>query len=158
MKLKEVLFQGLLAAVYVVLTLMSVGLSYGPVQFRVSEVLLILVFFNPKHVIGLLLGTFIANVVGSPYGLDWFVGTLASLVALGLMIALKRWRYFALLMPTLSNALFIGWLIWFSSHQTVPFIPAALTVGFGEFIVTFVLGSVILRWIEQNKSLKEVLS
>ena len=157
MKLRDFFFQGLLAASYVVLTLVSAGLSYGPIQFRVSEVLLILVFFRPKHAIGIVLGTFIANVLGSPYGLDWIVGTLATLVALVLMIKLASWRWLALLMPTLSNGLLIGWLIWFSTNQQVPFLPATVTVAFGEFVVTFILGSLILKWMDGNNALKEIL-
>ena len=41
------MFVGLIAAMYVVLTLALAPISYGPVQFRVSELLKPLVLFNP---------------------------------------------------------------------------------------------------------------
>ena len=38
----------IIAALYVALTWVLAPISYGAIQFRISEVLLLLVFFNPK--------------------------------------------------------------------------------------------------------------
>ena len=43
----------LIAAVYVALTMMFAPISFGPVQFRISEALCILPFFTPAAVPGL---------------------------------------------------------------------------------------------------------
>ena len=62
MYLKDLIFQALIGAIYVVLVLVLIPISFGQVQFRIAEALLVLVFFNKKNMIGLLLGTFVANL------------------------------------------------------------------------------------------------
>ena len=50
------LVQGaLIAALYVALTMMFAPISFGPVQFRISEALCILPFFTPAAIPGLFL-------------------------------------------------------------------------------------------------------
>ena len=55
----------LIAAVYVALTMMFAPISFGPVQFRISEALCILPFFTPAAVPGLFLGCLISNLLGT---------------------------------------------------------------------------------------------
>ena len=42
---------GLIAAIYVVATMLCSSLAYGQVQFRVSEVLMLLCYFNKDYII-----------------------------------------------------------------------------------------------------------
>lgn len=49
----------MIAAIYIVLTLMLLPVSYGPIQFRVSEALCILPYFTPAAVPGLFIGCMI---------------------------------------------------------------------------------------------------
>ena len=44
--------QAMIAAIYAVLTWMIPSLSYGPIQFRISEVMTLLAFFNPEYIVG----------------------------------------------------------------------------------------------------------
>ena len=46
----------MIAAIYVVLTMVFAPISFGPVQFRISEALCILPFFTPAAVPGLFIG------------------------------------------------------------------------------------------------------
>ncbi|MFC2026171.1 QueT transporter family protein [Chloroflexota bacterium] len=55
-----------IAALYAVFTILLAPISYGPVQFRVSEFFKIFVLFNPWLSIGIGIGTFFANLA-SPY-------------------------------------------------------------------------------------------
>ena len=149
--------QAFIASIYVVLTLISSPLAYGPIQFRIAETLLILVLINPRHGVGILVGTLIANVMGSPYALDWIVGTMASLQVVLLMTWLREHRHLALLMPAVINGPIIGWLIWYTTEGVVPFWPSALSVAFGEWVVTYVLGLLLWEPMTRNKALMEVL-
>src|SRR5699024_9571520 len=81
--------QGIAAALYAVLTLALQNLSYGPLQFRVSEVMTLLAFFNPEYIWGLTLGCFLANLL-SPYLMDIIIGTLASFIAVYAMSKCKN--------------------------------------------------------------------
>ena len=51
-----------IAAIYVALTMAFQPISFGPVQFRISEALCILPFFTPAAIPGLFVGCFLSNL------------------------------------------------------------------------------------------------
>ena len=140
-----------LAALYAALTLMLPMLSYGPVQIRFSEALTVLPFFFPEAVPGLAIGCLIANLLGSPYVLDWIFGTLATLLAAFWTSRMKN-KWLAPLPPVICNGVIGGAeSAWFETGFTAGF-PAAwlyngATVGIGELIACYVLGLLLLRLI-----------
>lgn len=74
MNTKKLTRIGLVAAIYVVLTWILPMFSYGPIQFRISEILTLLAFYNPIYVLSITIGAFISNII-SPLGIiDMFVG------------------------------------------------------------------------------------
>ena len=94
------------AALYAALTL-APGLNtlaYGPVQFRVSEVLMVFACFDPAAVAGLAVGCAIANLGSPMMPLDVFAGAALTLVAAGVMYAIGP-RVVALAVPVVVNGL-----------------------------------------------------
>ena len=82
---------GMIAAVYAACTLAALvllqGLAWGPVQFRISEALVVLAVLTPAAVPGLTIGCIVANVAnmviagtGALGLLDVVFGSLATLV------------------------------------------------------------------------------
>ena len=115
---------GVIAALYAVLTLALPMLSYGPVQIRFSEALTVLPFFLPEAIPGLAVGCFVANLLGSPYALDWVVGTLATLLA-ALWTSKLRHKWLAPMPPVVCNMVIVGAEIaWFEGGFTAAFLPA----------------------------------
>ena len=154
--LKDFILQSMIAAIYVVLVFVFQFLSFETVQFRIAEVLLILVFFNKKHAIGLTLGTFVANYLMSPYGIvDALFGTLATVIALILMIIISKPKLLSLLFPALSNAVVIGLMI--SIMNQIPFLPIAMWVFLGEAAVMLVLGYPLYIYLNDNQHFKEIM-
>lgn len=154
--LKDFLLQSMIAAMYVVLVFVFQFLSFETVQFRIAEVLLILVFFNKRYAIGLTLGTFVANYLMSPYGIvDALFGTLATVVALILMIIISKPKWFSLLFPAISNAIVIGLMI--SIMNQIPFLPIAMWVFLGEAAVMLVLGYPLYEYLNKNQHFKEIM-
>lgn len=146
---KRLVAYALVAAVYVVLTLGFAPISYGNIQFRVSEVLTLLPFFNPGFIIPLALGTFIANMF-SPLGWpDMVFGTLATVIAVIGVSKMKN-LFVASLWPVVVNAIIVG------LELTVLFkLPMWLTmfeVGFGEFVVVSIAGVALFTALSKNKS------
>ena len=100
-------------AAYAVMTIALAPISYGALQFRVSEVLCILPFFIPGTVWGLFAGCILANLLtGNIF--DIIFGSLATLLA-GLCTAAfgKRSQrtgsaLLACLMPVVFNAAQVG--------------------------------------------------
>lgn len=127
----------LIAAVYAVLTIALAPISYGNIQFRVSEVLTLLAYFNPVFIPGLTIGTFIANLM-SPLGLiDIIFGTLATFISVFLMSKMKR-LWIASLMPVLVNGAIIG--LELNYLFQLPLWLTMFQVAFGEFVVVTVVG------------------
>ncbi|MEG0320128.1 MAG: QueT transporter family protein, partial [Niameybacter sp.] len=78
---KRLVTVALVAALYAVLTVALAPISYGNLQFRVSELMVLLAFFDPFYIGGLTLGCFIANLLGPNGIMDVIFGTLATFVS-----------------------------------------------------------------------------
>lgn len=157
---RDLTVQVMVAAIYVTLTLAFWQLSFSVnIQFRLAEILLILVFFNKKHAYGILTGTFIANLF-SPFGpIDALFGTLASLVAIVPMTFLKKRWYLAILLPVLSNALIIPMMAaLLDSTLWQGYWVFAGYVALGELAVMVLLGIPFYFYTQKNKAFKELIS
>ena len=79
-KAKFIALSAMLAAAYVVLTLISslFGLSSGAIQVRISEMLCVLAAFTPAAVPGITIGCLLANIICGGTIYDIIFGTLAT--------------------------------------------------------------------------------
>lgn len=146
---------GLVAAVYAVVTLALSFISYGPIQFRVSEILMFLPLLGKEYIVALTLGCLLANLIG-PYGVpDIVFGTLATLISAILVYMTpklfknsKLTLFIASLWPTIVNAIVVGWML----HQFVglPFVLSAIEVGFGEFVVITLVGLPVFKMVNNK--------
>ena len=69
-----------IAAIYVVLTILFAPISFGPVQFRISEALCVLPYFTPAAVPGVFVGCLLSNLLCGAAALDVIFGSLATLI------------------------------------------------------------------------------
>ena len=142
---------GIISAIYVIITLLSSPLSYGQIQFRISEALILLCFFNKDYIISMTLGCFIANLF-SPLGLiDAGFGTAATLIAV-VLIYMCRNRlnlFWVSLFPVVSNAIIIA--IELKIVYDVPLIASMGWVALGEFVCVSILGVVLFKAMSSNK-------
>jgi len=156
---RKIVFAGIVAALYATLTIAVAPIAYGPIQFRIAEVLCILPFFFPVTVPGLFIGCVIANLL-SPYGmLDIIAGSSASLLAALCTMWLGRLnrssisiKALACFPPVIFNALMIGAVIaWATTESAAAFWPAyalyGLQVGFGQLVVLYALGFPLMIYL-----------
>ena len=164
----------ILAALYCALTIACAPISYGLVQFRISEVFCILPFFTPWTVWGLYVGCMLSNLFTSAnILLDVIFGSLATLLA-GLCTAyfgrtyrrrgVFSWhsRILACLMPVLFNGLIIGAIWAATTMSTAPLANTFLlsmliaggTVALGEFAVMFLLGLPVISLLPRTRILR----
>lgn len=151
---RQLAIAGIIAAIYASLTLLLPIPQYGAVQLRVAEAMTVLPFLFPEAIPGLAVGCFLANLLGSPYVLDWVFGTAATLLAALWTSRLKN-RYLAPMPPVICNALIVGAEIaYFSVLDGEAFLPAfafnILTVGLGEALACFALGLPLLCWLSKS--------
>ena len=158
-----------IAAAYAVLTILLAPISYGPVQFRVSEVLTVLPFLMPGTVWGIFAGCVLANLYTGSI-LDIVFGSLATFLA-GLCTAWfgKRGntvknRLLGCLMPVLFNAVIVGAVLtWGYQIRPAPepiksFVFNAASVGVGELGVLYFIGYTLLRQLPKIKVIREFIT
>lgn len=146
----------IVAAIYVVLTVSPPFnmVSYGPYQFRISEMMNFLVFFHRKYLFAVTLGVMVANFF--TYGwLDVAVGGLSTFIFVGLGVKLFKHYQQERILGGLFNKAFFYFSVFFSismltiaAELTVltgaPFLLTWLTTGLGE-LASLLVGSVIIE-------------
>lgn len=146
---KEVVFNAMIACVYVVVTLAIEPLAYGAIQMRISEVLVFLAFYNKKYIPGLVIGCLIANLF-SPLGVwDICFGTLATVGACIAMYQLKN-LYLGAIAGSLINGIIVGAELTIVFHD--PFLINFFYVFVGELAV-LIIGAIIFQLLERNVTL-----
>ncbi|MBQ9413870.1 MAG: QueT transporter family protein [Clostridia bacterium] len=155
---------GVIAALYAALTLILPVLSFGPVQFRLSEALTILPVFTPAAIPGLTLGCVLANAIGlgvgaNPAGLmDIAFGSVATLLAALCSYGLRNVRWFGVpvlstIPPVFFNAAIIGLELCFmvlGGFSWEGFGLMAAEVGAGEAVVAIAGGVIVFLAIEKT--------
>lgn len=155
MQNRKITIIGLIAALYAVVTLSLGTFAYGPIQFRISEILMFLPLFGKEYIIALTIGCFLANVLGTLGLPDIIFGTLATLISAILvyytprMIKNEKYRLFiASLWPTVINALIVGWELY--KFFGLPFMLSAMQVAFGEFVVITIIGLPLFKMVNNK--------
>lgn len=162
--LRETALAGLIAAVYAVLGLAFLPISFGVYQIRVAEALTVLPFLTRAAIPGLFVGCLIANMFGGMGWQDIVFGSLLTLIAAVLtrmVFLLSRWLQerqavagdtvgvvLAPLPPVLVNAFgvsaylapILGIGYWFSVQM----------IGVGQLIACYLLGLPLLRLLQKR--------
>ena len=167
MSVKRLVRCAVIAALYVVLCLVLQPFSSGAVQVRVAEALCLLPVFGAEYIVGVVLGCFLANLLGSTI-VDVIFGTLATLLACLVTYKLRNIRIKGLavaasLPPVLFNAVIIGIeiaVMFPAPSSRAPIWLACITngisVGIGELISCTVLGVLLVRIIEASPAGRKV--
>ncbi len=158
----------MIAAVYAATTLVVMlflgWMSWGPVQFRISEALTVLALFTADAIPGLWLGCIVANVanialsgVGTLGLLDVVFGSLATALGAWFSWHFRNRPAIAVLGPVLANAIivpaYLPFMLQGLGFYTIPFtsinlegayVPMYLfgfvATGLGEAAVMYLLG------------------
>ncbi len=147
-RLKYLARAAMIGAIYVVLTLIFAPISYGMIQVRISEMLMVLPYFTAAAVPGLFVGCLIANIFGGHGMLDIVFGSLATLIAAYLVTKLEN-KYLVPLPPVIINALIVGQVL--SIVLEMPFYLTATWVGIGQVVACYGLGLPLLLFLEKRR-------
>jgi len=134
---KSIARNGLIAAIYFLLTFLTTPFSFMGIQIRIAEAMILLCFFKRDYAIGLTLGCALSNLF-SPMGvLDVLFGSLATLASC-ILVSLFRHLFLATLIPVIINGFVVGAELFLLLEE-----PFWINVGFvalGEFVAVSVLG------------------
>ena len=166
-----VAFGGVIAALYVVLTIIAaaLGIASGAIQVRLSEALTILPVFTAAAVPGLTVGCVLANLITGCAAWDVVFGSMATLLgAIGTRMLRDR-PAIAWIPPVVSNMLIVPVVLMkvygvdsvdvFGSvfNGDSLWIMLVVTVGIGEVIACGVLGMLLYQALKKNPRILEAL-
>ena len=147
--LKLLTVNAAIVAVYFVLTVMLEPFSYAQIQFRLSEILMVLVLINFKVAPGIVLGCFTANFF-SPLGIwDVVFGTLATIICLVLMFVFRKNIFIALLAPTIVGSAIVAVML--NLILGLPFLETFIYVAVGEGCVLYLIGVPFYYLVQKNE-------
>ena len=150
---KLVVINAMIAGVYAVLTLAISPIAYSEIQFRLSEIIVFLAFYNRRYIPGLTIGCIIANLF-SPMGmLDIVFGTLSTIIVCIAMYLIKN-RYLAAGAGAIITGMIIGAESWYAFN--IPYVINAIYVAVGELIV-LIIGALVFKSLEKNDRLMNLL-
>lgn len=150
---KLIVINAMIAGIYAVLTLTISPIAYSEIQFRLSEIMVFLAFYNYKYTPGLVIGCAIANLF-SPMGLlDVVFGTISTVFVCIAMSKINN-RYLASFVGAVITGLIIGGELWYAYQ--IPYFINALYVAIGELGV-LIIGNLVFKTLEKNKRFIHIL-
>lgn len=127
-KTQEIALSGIIAGLYVILSLLTLPVASGAIQFRVSEGLTLLPLFFIEAVPGLFLGCLLSNLISGCMALDIILGSVVTLLAsiltyfVGKIIKSKAGQIaVGGIFPVLLNALILP-LIWLLCYGAIEYV------------------------------------
>ena len=141
MKTKDIALIGVVAAVYVVLTVLLSPISYGALQFRASEMLKPMALKGRQYVLALTVGLFIANLY-SPFagGLELIFMPTVCFVGGEIAYRLRNKRFIAI--ATYSTIISCAVALMLKILINAPYAVTAVCVFIPEIILMFIGGKV----------------
>ncbi len=146
-----IVFSAAIAAIYTVLTIIFIPISFGPIQFRISEILCILPFFTPAAIPGLFIGCLLSNFLCGAATLDVIFGSLATLAGAIGSYKLRKTKWLVCVPPILANTIVIPWVLRYAYGSEDLIIYAMITVGIGEILAIGVLGNILMGVLNHYK-------
>lgn len=153
-------FAAVVGAIYAILTMVLAPISYGPLQFRISEALCVLSYFTPAAAWGLFIGCAIANTLSAAGLPDVIFGSIATLIACLGMSAVGKYmkdslksRLLACFLPVIVNAVIVGAMLTYAYIGLSPlehpgaFAVCAGEVALGELPVMYLFGLPLMSWL-----------
>lgn len=138
--LKFITRSALIGALYFVLSTVVSPIAFGPVQFRLSEALVLLAVFFPEGIAGLTVGCVLANFAFSPYGFyDMIFGGIATLLGAVGTYLLRKNIPLSALPPIIFNALLVP-VVWVLDGSDTIYVLSALEIFASEVVTVGVIG------------------
>ena len=152
-KTKNIVQSALIAALYVIFTLIAnaLGLANGIIQVRISEALCILPVFTVSAIPGLFLGCLISNIITGCALWDILLGSVATLIgAVGTYLLRKR-RILSYIPPIAANTIIVPLVLSYVYNFEGALWYFAITVCIGEIISCGLLGEGLYRIVKKNE-------
>ena len=157
---QELTKMGVIAALYIAITLVVAPVGFGPIQFRLSEMFNYLALFHKRYVIAVTVGVVIVNFF-SPFGLiDVVVGGLSTFLVLVISrVATKRMKNLKAQMVVMATIVVVSMFtiagqIYFVVGETESFWFMYLTIALGQ-LVSMTIGGFVIYFVSKKIDLRK---
>ncbi|MDK2802194.1 MAG: QueT transporter family protein [Oscillospiraceae bacterium] len=138
---------------YFIISIFISPVSYGVIQFRISEILVLLPFIDKRYSIGIILGCLATNFF-SPFGIiDMIFGTFATFLTV-IMVSKSRSLFIASLWPTIFSIIIS---IQITLIQNIPILISSMQIMISEFIIVTIIGYPLFKIIIKNPKLYNMI-
>jgi uncharacterized membrane protein len=151
--IKDIAIGAGFAAVYVALTYALVPLSYGPIQFRISEILMLFPFWNKRFILPAIIGVAIANLFSPLGAIDIVTGVVIAVITYTTIIWIRN-KVADVILYSLLCGILVGLEITYVDKT--PYIINFLTVTAGQLGVCL-LGLFVIRIMNHNDYIRNLL-
>ena len=139
---------GIVAALYFALTIASYPIAFGNINFRISELLVLLCFWRPDFIVGITVGCFMSNIFSTLGPYDMLFGTFATLLSC-VLVAFSPKLIIGTFFPIAINAFVVAFeLYWLAGMEFWPMV-GYVAVGEGTIIA---LSYLLWMLLWRNKS------
>jgi uncharacterized membrane protein len=161
MNVRFIAISAIIAAVYIAITAPLFMISFGQVQFRVAEMLNHLVAFNPRYMLGIVLGVFISNFMLSSVGpIDLVFGVGHTILTLGIFIFICKFVKNIIVRLIINSLLFTFTMFIIALQLNIvlefPFWITWLYVAIGEFVV-MMIGVPVMYYLNKRLNFKKLI-
>jgi uncharacterized membrane protein len=139
MKVKGLAISGIVAALYVAVSMIVAPFGFTNIQFRISEMFNHLVVFNKKFFFAIVIGVFITNLFSPLGAYDLVFGVAQSIIALSITIFSAKFIN-GIMKRMIFNTIIFTFTMFIIAFELnlalgLPFLFTWLTVAVGEFVV-----------------------
>ncbi len=153
--IRSLAFNAIIAALYCVLTFILQPISFGAVQFRFSEILILLCFWRKDLIIGLTVGCLVSNAFSFSFW-DMLIGTSATLISCIFMVFLSPRLFVSAIWPVVFNGLIVGAELTWIYPAFPEYWQNALSVAGGELVV-MIVGYLLWMLVYRNAGFRRLL-
>ena len=140
MNIRTLAVNGVLAALYIAITMIIQPIAFSNIQFRVPEMFNHLIVYNKKYFFGIVIGVFLSNLFFSPmvtYDLVFGVGQ--SILALTITILISRYVRNIWVRMSINTLVFTFTMFLIALEINIltkaPFLITWAITAAGEFVV-----------------------
>lgn len=153
MQNKRIALYGIIIAAYTSISLLLGSFSFGMMQIRIAEILLVICLYDKKFILPITLACFVTNLIGimnglNPLIIDLIIGTLATLLSAICVYYFRNIKFhnlpvLSLFIPSVINGLLVG--IELAFYFQINTWLLMLYVGIGEFISVTIFGLLLYK-------------
>jgi len=162
MRVKTLIVNALIAALYFVVTWLIAPFGFTHVQFRASELFNHLIVFNRKYFFGIVLGVFFSNLILSPVKVDILFGLAHSILSLLMTMFFARFITNKIILMVINTIVFsvnmfiIAYMLIVFAEVNLSFLFIWSTLALGEFI-TMAVAIPIVYFINKRLDFKRMI-